>query len=81
MRTLIVTGDSDLYLPPPVVRMVTAHLPEVDTLVYRQVGHCANGSAPRGSTATCSRSGPVPASAHTRATGPGRVCAPWKKNR
>ncbi|RKT56136.1 alpha/beta fold hydrolase [Saccharothrix australiensis] len=45
-RTLIITGDADLYLPPPVLRVVAAHLPAADTLVYHRCGHSANWERP-----------------------------------
>ncbi|MBW4718820.1 alpha/beta fold hydrolase [Saccharothrix obliqua] len=45
-RTLFVAGDADLYLPPPVADMITAHLPDVATVVYRQVGHSAYWERP-----------------------------------
>ncbi|MEU6153635.1 alpha/beta hydrolase [Actinosynnema sp. NPDC047251] len=46
VRALIVTGDADLYLPPPILAMITAHLPDADALVYGQVGHSANWERP-----------------------------------
>ncbi|WP_084628604.1 alpha/beta fold hydrolase [Amycolatopsis nigrescens] len=46
VRTLIITGDADLYLPPPILPMIAAHLPDAATLVYRRAGHSANWERP-----------------------------------
>ncbi len=46
VRTLIITGDSDLYLPPPILRMIASHLPDAGTLVYSLVGHSASWERP-----------------------------------
>lgn len=45
-RTLLVTGDSDLYLPPPVMRMAAEHIPRCSTAVFPEVGHAANWETP-----------------------------------
>ncbi|MDF5758673.1 alpha/beta hydrolase [Spongiactinospora sp. TRM90649] len=37
--TLLAWGDSDLYSPPSVQRMLADHLPRVDTLVVNECGH------------------------------------------
>ncbi|WP_246257241.1 alpha/beta fold hydrolase [Amycolatopsis anabasis] len=46
VRTLLMTGDADLYLPPPILRMIAAHLPDAGTLIYRRAGHSANWERP-----------------------------------
>ncbi|TQJ01754.1 pimeloyl-ACP methyl ester carboxylesterase [Amycolatopsis cihanbeyliensis] len=46
VRTLLIAGDADLYLPPPILRMIAAHLPDAGTLVYSKVGHSANWERP-----------------------------------
>ncbi|WP_433272261.1 alpha/beta fold hydrolase [Actinosynnema sp. CS-041913] len=46
VRTLIMTGDADLYLPPPILQMIAAHLPKAATVVYSRVGHSASWERP-----------------------------------
>ena len=45
-RTSLVTGDSDLYMPPPVMRLVARHIDGAGTLVFPEVGHCAHWESP-----------------------------------
>ncbi|WP_235999778.1 alpha/beta fold hydrolase [Qaidamihabitans albus] len=45
-RTLLVTGDSDLYLPPPVMRLIARHIDGCGTVVFPEVGHSANWETP-----------------------------------
>lgn len=37
--TLLLTGDGDLYMPPPVMRMIAAHVKRCTTLVVPECGH------------------------------------------
>ncbi|WP_410652798.1 alpha/beta fold hydrolase [Amycolatopsis sp. cmx-4-54] len=46
VRTLLIGGDADLYLPPPILRMITAHLPDSSSIIYRKVGHSAGWERP-----------------------------------
>ena len=43
---LLVTGEADLYAPPPLQEMVAAHLPNAQTRAMRAVGHAAYWEAP-----------------------------------
>lgn len=46
-RTFLITGSSDLYMPPPVMMMIASHIRRVRTLVFPEVGHSANWETPR----------------------------------
>jgi pimeloyl-ACP methyl ester carboxylesterase len=37
--TLFITGDADLYAPPPVLRLFTARIPGSESLIVPEVGH------------------------------------------
>ncbi len=39
--TLLVTGDADLYTPPPVLRLFAARFPHCESLVIPECGHSA----------------------------------------
>jgi pimeloyl-ACP methyl ester carboxylesterase len=39
--TLLLTGDADLYMPPPVLRMLAAKMPSATTQVVPECGHSA----------------------------------------
>jgi pimeloyl-ACP methyl ester carboxylesterase len=39
--TLLITGDADLYTPPPVLRMVAKHFPKCESVVIPECGHSA----------------------------------------
>ena len=43
---LLVTGEADLYAPPPLQEMVAAHLPNAETHALRAVGHAAYWEEP-----------------------------------
>lgn len=43
---LLVTGDADLYAPPPLQAMVAAHLPNAEMHTLPEVGHAAYWEAP-----------------------------------
>lgn len=45
-RTLLVTGTSDLYMPPPVLRMIADHINKCSMMVIPEVGHSANWESP-----------------------------------
>lgn len=44
--TLLITGDADLYTPPPALRLFAARIPNVETLMLREVGHSAYWEQP-----------------------------------
>ncbi len=44
--TLLLTGDADLYMPPPVLRMLAAHIRGATTLVVPECGHSAYWEQP-----------------------------------
>ena len=37
--TLLMTGDSDLYTPPSLLRMQAQHMPHADVHIVREAGH------------------------------------------
>ncbi len=39
--TLLITGDADLYTPPPVLRLFAARFPNCESLVIPECGHSA----------------------------------------
>lgn len=41
VQTLLITGDADLYTPPPVLQLFAARFPRNETLVLPGVGHSA----------------------------------------
>ena len=43
---LLVTGEADLYAPPPLQEMVAAHLPNAETKALAAVGHAAYWEEP-----------------------------------
>ena len=43
---LLLTGEADLYAPPPLQRMIAAHLPNHETYTLREVGHAPYWEAP-----------------------------------
>jgi pimeloyl-ACP methyl ester carboxylesterase len=43
---LLLTGEADLYAPPPLQRMFAAHLPRYEMTTLREVGHAAYWEAP-----------------------------------
>lgn len=44
--TLFLTGDADLYTPPPALRLFAERVPHADTLMLREVGHSAYWEQP-----------------------------------
>lgn len=46
MPCLLLTGDADLWAPPPVQRMVAAHLRHAETRVIAEAGHAAQWEQP-----------------------------------
>lgn len=44
--TLLVTGEADLYAPPPLQDLIGAHLPSSERATIREVGHAAYWEAP-----------------------------------
>ena len=36
---LLLTGEADLYAPPPLQRMIAAHLPKHEMSTLREIGH------------------------------------------
>ena len=43
---LLLTGEADLYAPPPLQRMIAAHLPKHEMFTLREVGHAPYWEAP-----------------------------------
>jgi pimeloyl-ACP methyl ester carboxylesterase len=39
--TLLLTGDTDLYMPPPVLRLIASRIPNATTAVVPECGHSA----------------------------------------
>ncbi len=39
--TLLLTGDADLYMPPPILRLIAAKIPNATTAVVPECGHSA----------------------------------------
>jgi pimeloyl-ACP methyl ester carboxylesterase len=46
MPVLLVTGEADLYAPPPLQRMIAAHLRNHEAATLREVGHAPYWEAP-----------------------------------
>jgi pimeloyl-ACP methyl ester carboxylesterase len=44
--TLLITGDADLYTPPPVLRLFAARIRHAETLIVRECGHSAYWEQP-----------------------------------
>jgi pimeloyl-ACP methyl ester carboxylesterase len=44
--TLMFTGDADLYMPPPQMRLYASHLPGCETAVLAEAGHSAYWEQP-----------------------------------
>ncbi|MGQ0735916.1 MAG: alpha/beta fold hydrolase [Acidobacteriota bacterium] len=44
--TLLITGDADLYTPPPVLELFAKRIPRADTVLMREVGHSAYWEQP-----------------------------------
>jgi pimeloyl-ACP methyl ester carboxylesterase len=44
--TMLITGDADLYAPPPAMDLVAKRMPGAETLVIRAVGHTAYWEQP-----------------------------------
>ncbi len=44
--TLLVTGEADLYAPPPLQQLVGTHLPHCETATMREVGHAPYWETP-----------------------------------
>lgn len=42
----LLTGEADLYAPPPLQRLIAAHLPRHELATLREVGHAAYWEAP-----------------------------------
>lgn len=43
---LLLTGEADLYAPPPLQRLIASHLPKHEMLTLREVGHAPYWEAP-----------------------------------
>jgi pimeloyl-ACP methyl ester carboxylesterase len=46
MSVLLLTGEADLYAPPPLQRMIAGHLSRHEMLTLREVGHAPYWEAP-----------------------------------
>jgi pimeloyl-ACP methyl ester carboxylesterase len=44
---LVLTGEADLYAPPPLMRLIAAHLSRCEMVTLREVGHAAYWEAPQ----------------------------------
>ena len=44
--TLLLTGDADMYAPPPVMRMFAAHVKGSQSVVIPEAGHSAYWEQP-----------------------------------
>jgi pimeloyl-ACP methyl ester carboxylesterase len=43
---LLLTGEADLYAPPPLQQMIASHLPKHEMLTLRAIGHAPYWEAP-----------------------------------
>jgi pimeloyl-ACP methyl ester carboxylesterase len=43
---LLLTGEADLYAPPPLQRLIASHLPKHEMATLREVGHAPYWEAP-----------------------------------
>jgi pimeloyl-ACP methyl ester carboxylesterase len=43
---LLLTGEADLYAPPPLQRLIASHLPKCEAHTLREVGHAPYWEAP-----------------------------------
>ncbi|MFJ4820492.1 alpha/beta fold hydrolase [Streptomyces sp. NPDC088801] len=46
VRTLLMAGGADLYMPPPVTRTLLKHLPNASLLTFSQAGHSPHWEQP-----------------------------------
>ena len=46
IATLLVTGEADLYAPPPLQRLLAQHLPRHELATLREIGHAPYWEAP-----------------------------------
>jgi pimeloyl-ACP methyl ester carboxylesterase len=46
MPVLLLTGEADLYAPPPLQRLIAKHIPKHETVTMREVGHAPYWEAP-----------------------------------
>lgn len=46
VRTLVMTGEADLYTPPALMRVVASHLPDARTIAFHTAGHSAPWERP-----------------------------------
>lgn len=46
LPVLLVTGEADLYAPPPLQNLIASHLPNRELATLREVGHAAYWEAP-----------------------------------
>ena len=44
--TLLITGDADMYAPPPLLRMFTSRIKGSESLVIPEAGHSAYWEKP-----------------------------------
>ena len=44
--TLLVAGDADLIAPPPLLRMIAAHIPGCEFATIPEAGHSAHWESP-----------------------------------
>jgi pimeloyl-ACP methyl ester carboxylesterase len=46
VRTLVTAGAADLFLPPPLARMLHSHLPDASMLTFAEAGHSLHWERP-----------------------------------
>jgi len=39
LPTLFITGDADMYAPPPLIPLFTAHIKNSETVIIPEAGH------------------------------------------
>jgi pimeloyl-ACP methyl ester carboxylesterase len=39
--TLLIAGEADFYMPPPLMRMIAANIPQAETAVLPETAHAA----------------------------------------
>lgn len=50
--TLLITGDSDLWTPPPILRLQASHMPHAEVRVIAEAGHAPSWEQPQVFNAT-----------------------------
>jgi pimeloyl-ACP methyl ester carboxylesterase len=45
--TLLMTGDSDLWTPPSILRLQASHMPHAEMTIIREAGHAPSWEQPQ----------------------------------